>query len=142
MGTEAHESKVSKFMDTALLRKSFGSRAGGGRRVAKRFLASLTAIATSPRTTERATLYDISTHGARITGQCHPHFNEDVMLSIDTVRAFGLVCWANEHEFAIKFDPVLDKECIDLLLQKVGEAKGISAELKDAQDVWMAGSPG
>ena len=95
---------------------TFGRRSGGGRRRAARESLPLIAVFTTLTRSHSAELVDISPMGARLQGSELPgDGEEEVVLCVDRVRAFGRVVWASGDEFAMVFDDPLDDEYVDAL---------------------------
>ena len=61
------------------------------------------------------------------------------MLSIDEVRTFGSVIWAEADECGIAFDSPLAADEEQFLRQKVAETHGLPADIKAAYDNWVVG---
>jgi hypothetical protein len=113
----------------------FGKRNGGGRRSASRSAGPLIAVFTTLRESHSAVLADISSTGARLRGARLPQIGEELLISIDEVRAFGSVIWAEVDECGIAFDcPLAAEE--KLLRQKVVETHGLPPDIKAAYDNW------
>ena len=121
---------------------TFGRRSGGGRRRAARESLPLIAVFTTLTRSHSAELVDISPMGARLQGSELPgDGEEEVVLCVDRVRAFGRVVWESGDEFAMVFDDPLDDEYVDALRAKVRSTQGLSADMRLALDVWSGGSP-
>ena len=84
-------------------------------------------------------LADISSIGARLRGARLPSIGEELVLSIDEVRAFGSVIWAEDDECGIAFDCPLADDDEQLLRQKVAETHGLPPDIKAAYDNWVVG---
>ncbi len=119
----------------------FGKCDGGGRRGAARETLPLVAVFTTLSRSHTAELIDISATGARLHGHDVPEEGEEVLLSVDRLRAFGSVAWACDEEFGIAFDIAVHAEEVDALREKVRATRGLSADMRLALDVWSAGSP-
>lgn len=115
----------------------FGKRFGGGRRNANRVDAPLLAVITSPRTTEKATLVNVSSEGALLRSGCAPESDETLFISMDGVKAFGTVRRVSPDEFAVAFDPPLEDEQLEETLCKAARGKGLQADVRALQDMWM-----
>lgn len=120
---------------------TFGKRNGGGRRRSARDNLPLVAVLTTVTGSHTAELVDISPAGARLQGYVMPQDGEEVLLTVDRLRAFGSVVWSHKDEVGIAFDfPVADEE-VEALREKVLATRGLSAHMRLALDVWSAGSP-
>ena len=117
----------------------FGKRNGGGRRSASRSAGPLTAVFTTLKESHSAVLADISSTGARLRGARLPHIGEELLISIDEVRAFGSVIWAEVDECGIAFDCALAAEEEQFLRQKVAKTNGLPPDIKAAYDNWVVG---
>ena len=117
----------------------FGKRNGGGRRSASRSAGPLIAVFTTLKESHSAVLADISATGARLRGARLPYIGEELVLSIDELRAFGSVIWAEADECGIAFDCPLAADEEQLLRQKVAETHGLPPDIKAAYDNWVVG---
>ena len=117
----------------------FGKRNGGGRRSASRSAGPLIAVFTTLKGSNSAVLADISATGARLRGARLPDMGEELLLSIDAVRAFGSVIWSEADECGIAFDHPLTADEEKLLRQKVAETHGLPPDIKAAYDSWVVG---
>jgi hypothetical protein len=117
----------------------FGKRNGGGRRLASRSAGPLVAVFTTLKESHSAVLADISATGARLRGARLPYIGEELLLSIDRVRAFGSVIWAEVDECGIAFDGPLATDEEELLRRKVAETHGLPPGIKAAYDNWVLG---
>jgi hypothetical protein len=118
---------------------AFGKRGGGGRRSAPRESAPLYAVFTTVTRSHAAVLVDISLTGARLCSDNLPLKGEELLLSVDKVRAYGTVKWANRQQCGVAFDPPLDPEDLHLLEEKVTQGAGFNLEVKAAMDDWTLG---
>ena len=118
----------------------FGRRGGGGRRAAPREAIPLVAVFTTVTGSYRVELVDIATNGARLRGTPIPNHGEEVILTVEKLRAYGLVVWAHEEEFGITFDLPLAEENVDSLRNKVARTAGLSPDMRLTLDLWSAGS--
>ena len=118
---------------------AFGKRKGGGRRAAARSASPLIAVFTTLQQTHTAELVDISATGARLRGDHLPETADELLLSIDKVRAFGTVVWSDAGECGIAFDSPLGPDDEECLRKIVAEAHGLPPALKAALDTWMMG---
>ena len=117
----------------------FGKRNGGGRRSASRSEGPLIAVFTTLKQSHSAVLADISATGARLRGARLPHMGEELLLSIDAVRAFGSVIWSEVDECGIAFDCPLAADEEQLLRRKIAETHGLPPDIKAAYDNWVVG---
>ena len=119
--------------------QKFGKRKGGGRRRAAREEAPLTAVFTTVTHSHSALLLDVSYTGARLGGDYLPSKGEEVMLTVEKVRAFGTVVWSRRGECGVRFDLPLEPLDIHDLRQKVRERGGLPREVRDALEDWTVG---
>jgi hypothetical protein len=117
----------------------FGKKQGGGRRCAAREEAPLTAVFTTITYSHSALLVDVSCTGARLRGDYLPSKGEEIMLSVENLRAFGIVVWSRRGECGVRFELPLEPLDIHDLRQKVRERAGLPRELRDALEDWSAG---
>ena len=117
----------------------FGKCKGGGRRLAARETATLITIYTTVTHSHAAFLVDVSQTGARLRGDILPEKSDEIMLSIDAVRAFGTVIWSRRGECGVAFDSPLEAEDVELLRERVAKAAGFAPEVKAAMDDWTMG---
>ena len=120
---------------------TFGKCSGGGRRGAARENLPLVAVFTTLTRSHSAELIDISATGARLQSHDVPEEGDEILLSVDRLRAFGSVAWARPDEFGIAFEMSLHADEVDALREKVRATRGLSADMRVALDVWSAGSP-
>lgn len=116
---------------------TFGKCNGGGRRSSAREAVPLVAVFTTVTRSHRAVLVDISRTGARLSGDDLPELHEDLLLSVDRLRAFGTVAWSEGREFGIVFTEPLEDHDVQSLRRKA--AIGLTPELKAALDDWTLG---
>jgi hypothetical protein len=64
---------------------------------------------------------------------------EELLLSVDVVRAFGSVIWSESGECGVAFDCPLAPEDEQVLLKKVADAHGLPPDIKAAYDNWVLG---
>lgn len=119
---------------------TFGKCLGGGRRSSDRVSAPLVAVYTTVTKTHRVSLVDVSTSGAKLTGDFLPDEGEEMFVSFGALRAFGQVIWSDCGQFGVAFDPPLSSLDVHLLQTRGAQGLGLSAEMKAALDVWMAGA--
>ena len=93
--------------------RTFGRSKGGGRRSEQREQAPLTAVFTSACKSDSAELMDFSATGARLRGDFLPDKGEEVLLSVETLKVFGVVAWAKRNECGIAFDHVLTPDDVN-----------------------------
>jgi hypothetical protein len=117
----------------------FGKCNGGGRRTAARAAVPLTAVITTRFRSQGVTLVDVSRTGARLSGRNLPEQDEELILSMETVRAFATVAWAREGDCGVTFDPALDDDDLRELQRKFALARGLTPNVKAALDDWTAG---
>lgn len=118
---------------------SFGKRNGGGRRTAQRDPAPSTAVFTTVTESCAAEMVDLSATGARLRSPQVPELEEELIVTVDTVRAFGRVAWVRGNQFGISFeDPLVPAEVV-MLKGKVARPTGLSPEVDAALDDWNTG---
>ena len=119
---------------------TFGKADGGGRRGAAREVIPLVAVFTTLTRSHSAELIDISATGARLQSPYGPEKGEEVLFSVDRLRAFGTVAWTHEDEFGIAFDvPVIADE-VEILRERVRASRGLTADMRQALDAWSLGT--
>ena len=118
---------------------AFGKKMGGGRRAAARSASPLIAVFTTLQQSHTAELVDISATGARLRGEHLPEAADELLLSIDKVRAFGTVVWSDADECGVEFDCPLSPADEQLLSERVAAARGLPPEIKLALDNWAVG---
>ena len=104
---------------------AFGKRLGGGRRSAARSAGPLIAVFTTLKHSHSAELADVSSTGARLRGPQLPDMGEELLLSIDVVRAFGSVIWSEAGECGVSFDCLLTPDEQQVLRERVADAHGL-----------------
>lgn len=119
----------------------FGRREGGGRRSGKRQDAPLVAIYTSITQSHAAFLVDVSAAGAKLRGPHLPQVGDELLVSVERVRAFGTVRWVDGDQFGVAFDADLGADTIHRLHAISASAAGLTPELKAALDEWNLGTP-
>lgn len=117
----------------------FGKCAGGGRRSAARKSAPLTIVYTTVTQSHSAILVDLSDTGVRIRGNELPGMGEEVLVSVEHIRAFGNVVWVRCGQCGIAFDMPLDKGDVEMVRRKVVQSSGFTPEVKGALDDWTLG---
>jgi hypothetical protein len=118
----------------------FGKREGGGRRGAGRRHVPLLAVFTSVTMSRRIELVDLSSTGARLSGEDLPDPDEELFLNIEDWRAFGRVVWRRGGQCGVVFEPPVDAAEVEALASRAANSRGLTAEMKNALDVWMGGS--
>jgi hypothetical protein len=118
---------------------AFGKSSGGGRRTGKREAAPLAAVLTTRSRTFRGILVDVSSTGARIRGDDLPKVEDEAVLGVEKIRAFGTIRWNDGHDCGIEFErDLLHHEVVDLR-REVARGAGLPPELKQALDDWIIG---
>jgi hypothetical protein len=82
---------------------------------------------------------NVSTTGARLRGSDLPQEGEELLLSVDSVRAFGTVVWSESGECGVAFDTPLAIEEAEALRYRAAKTAGFTPELKAALDDWTLG---
>jgi hypothetical protein len=118
---------------------TFGKQAGGGRRGAPREAAPLLAVYTTITKSHEVVLVDVSCTGARLRGPSLPEAGDELFVSVENLKVFGMVVRTEGHEFAVVFDQPLQAEDLALLRSKVKQGSGFSPEEKAAIDGWVLG---
>lgn len=119
--------------------QKFGRKEGGGRRRAAREEAPLTAVLTTLTHSHSALLVDVSCTGARLHADDLPSKGEEIILTVEKLRAFGIVVWSRRGECGVRFDMPLEPLEIDDLRQRVRERAGLPREVRDALEDWNVG---
>jgi hypothetical protein len=119
---------------------AFGKRGGGGRRSDARETAPLIAVWTTVTAHHSATLIDLSTSGARLHSEVVPEAGEELLVTIEGIRAFGRVMWCCKEQFGVAFDSPFDDGDVELLRKRVASSAGFTAEMKAALDEWTIGA--
>ena len=118
---------------------AFGKCNGGGRRRAARAPLPLIAVFTTLSRSHEAVVVDLSSTGARLRSDDLPDSGEEVLLSIEQVRAFGTIAWSHDGECGVNFDPPLEARDLRLLRHRAGDLRGLMPELQAALDDWTMG---
>jgi hypothetical protein len=118
----------------------FGKRMGGGRRAAARAVGPSIAVITTVTHSVAVELADISCTGVRLQGDYLPEENEELLVSVGTLKAFGTVAWSRENECGISFELPIADDDVEAVRQSVAERRGLSLEMKSALDAWTVGS--
>jgi len=89
----------------------FGKRVDGidGRRAAVRQNVSMAASMFSLEHSRVVIVEDISTSGAKLTGEELPKLGEDVWIKAGPVDAFGTVVWADDFVCGVTFEQPLNR---------------------------------
>ena len=118
---------------------AFGKRQGGGRRAAPRENLPLIAVFTTRTRSHAARLVDLSATGARLKGDDLPPPDEDLILAVENVSAYGVVKWRRLGFCGIEFDAPLPPLAVHSLERAVLTARGLPPEIKAAMDDWNLG---
>jgi len=117
----------------------FGKRNGGGRRRAQREAAPSIAVFTTVTKSHPAVLVDISATGARLRTTDLPQFGEELMVNVESVRAFGCVAWVRGDQFGVAFDDALQPADVHKLRCRLSRSPGLPPEMSAAMDDWNTG---
>ena len=117
----------------------FGRSTGGGRREDKRETAPLVATLTTRLGTHQGILVDVSSTGARVRGDKLPGVDEDLVLGVEKVRAFGTVRWCSAGDCGIEFDAPLGPDEVVSLRREVAKGAGLPPDMKAAMEDWIVG---
>jgi hypothetical protein len=118
---------------------SFGKRHGGGRRTAEREVAPAVARFTTVTKSHGAVLVDLSTTGARLRSSELPVKGEELMVAVETIRAFGSVAWVRGDQFGVAFDVPISLADVRRLKGKLARCAGLPPEMTAAMDDWSTG---
>ena len=117
----------------------FGKSTGGGRRIGKRESAPLAAVLTTRSRTYRGILVDVSAVGARIRADDLPKVDDEAVLGVEQIKAFGTIRWNDGHDCGIEFERnLLCHEAVELR-REVARGAGLPPELREAMDAWIIG---
>jgi hypothetical protein len=124
--------------------EKFGKRVDGidGRRAAIRQNVSMSASMFSLEHSRVVIVEDISTTGAKLTGEDLPRLGEDVWIKAGPVDAFGTVAWADDLVCGVTFEQPLDRmeeEFIKSEARMMSLTNLTSAE-RDALADWRSGT--
>jgi hypothetical protein len=119
--------------------QKFGKRNGGGRRCAAREAAPMTAVFTTVTYSRSAVLVDMSCTGARLRSDFLPSKGEELMLSVEQLRIFGMTVWSERGECGVRFDLALAPLDVHDIRRRAREGAGLTPELKGALDDWTVG---
>ena len=122
-----------------LAMNAFGKCGGGGRRCAARQAGPLTAIISTVTESRSAVLLDVSTTGARLEGDDLPHVGDELLVAVETIRAFGVIRWSQCGQVGVAFDDPLDGDEVRALRAKVFAGRGFMPGVKAAMDDWNTG---
>jgi len=117
----------------------FGKRNGGGRRRAQRESAPAIGVFTTVTKSHAAVLVDISATGARLRTDDLPEFGEELMVNVESIRAFGCVAWVRGDQFGVAFDEVLNQADVHQLRCRLARSAGLPPEMSAAMDDWTTG---
>ena len=118
---------------------TFGKCSGGGRRSAQREPAPLIATLSTVTRSDRAIVADLSATGVRLVGERLPQKGELLEVSIESMRAFGIVVWSEGAMCGIAFDEPLSPIALSKLRHQVIAMAGLPPHLKAALDDWTTG---
>jgi hypothetical protein len=116
---------------------SFGKSMGGGRRGASRESLPLIAVFATRTKSHHAMLVNVSRTGLQLKGEDLPAKEEDVMVTVEGVSAFGVVAWSRLGNCGIALDTPLPAEILKLLERRVARAHGLPPEIVVAMDEWQ-----
>jgi hypothetical protein len=117
----------------------FGKRSGGGRRRARREAAPTVAVFTTVTHSHRAVLVDLSATGARLRSGEPPEKGQELMLTVETIRAFGSVAWVRRDQFGVAFDVPIGTTEVQQLRGRIARSAGLAPEMSAAMDDWNTG---
>ena len=122
----------------------FGKRVDGidGRRAAVRQTVSMPASMFSLEHSRVVIVEDISTTGAKLSGNELPRLGEDVWIKAGPVDAFGTVAWADEFVCGVTFEQPLssvEDEFIRAEARMMSLTKLTAAE-REAHADWRSGT--
>jgi hypothetical protein len=96
----------------------FGKSGGGGRRSDHRKRTLLTAVVTTPYGSATAEVVDVSSRGVRLQGARLPSQGQELLVSIESVRAFGRVAWTLDQTCGIAFGEPLSHDELERLYER------------------------
>jgi hypothetical protein len=118
---------------------TFGKRSGGGRRLAKRESAPLSARLETISRHFRTVLVDISATGARVQGAELPAVQEQLYFSAGGLRTVATVKWRSDLDCGVQFcEPLLQKQVI-AIRHEVASNAGLPPEMRAALEDWVVG---
>ena len=118
---------------------SFGKRSGGGRRTAQREAAPAVAVFTTVTESHGAVMVDLSTTGARFRSPQHPELDEELIITVESVRAFGRVAWIDGNQFGVQVDDPIGPLDVMKIRGKLMKTAGLAPEMSAAMDDWQTG---
>lgn len=107
---------------------TFGKRKGGGRRSTQRESAPLIAVLTTLMRAHGAVLLDLSANGARLRGNDLPRLGDELLMSVESLKAFGTVVWSDGPECGIVFAETLHPAVIQSVRERSGHSLGFPAD--------------
>ena len=116
--------------------RTFGQRAGGGRRSAARVATPAPAIVTTLSKTSCAAVVDLSRTGVRLRCNELSDIGKEVQLRIDVLSAFGTVVWSERDECGINFDVPLPECHVASLRWRTGLAGKLTVDEQMAMEQW------
>ena len=119
---------------------TFGKREGGGRRRAIREAVPLIVVLTCRTHSHEAVLVDLSTTGARVRGSELPNVDDDLVLNVEGLAAYGVVRWARMGYCGIEFEPPIGLGQVKALAHKVTLSRGLPVEMRAALEDWEKGT--
>ena len=124
--------------------EKFGKRVDGidGRRAAERQTVSMPASMFSLEHSRVVIVEDISTTGAKLTGDELPKLGEDVWIKAGPVDAFGTVVWADEFVCGVTFEQPLSASEDDFIRAeaRMMSLTKLTAAEREALADWRSGS--
>ena len=117
----------------------FGKSDGGGRRCALRTAAPLTAVVATLAGSRSFDLVDLSATGVRLAGERLPRIGEELLVTVEKARGYGIVVWSEHGQCGIEFDEPLAPELVSAIRQQAAKSAGLRREVKAAMDDWMMG---
>jgi hypothetical protein len=99
--------------------------------------APLIGLYTTLARTGSVILVDLSCTGAKVRGERLPDEGDELILSVEGLKAFGTVAWIQPGECGIRFDLALDGAEVRAVQKKV--PRGFTPEMKAALDDWNLG---
>jgi hypothetical protein len=82
---------------------------------------------------------DLSCSGARLKGDHLPQLGEDLILTVECIRAFGRIAWTGHDECGVIFDGPLPESDVDRVRQEASAGGGLTVRMKAAFDDWRCG---
>jgi hypothetical protein len=118
---------------------AFGKCNGGGRRRAARESFPCSVVYRTLLSCHHALLTDISSSGARLSGDALPHEGEDLVLTLEGSPVFGTVAWWTPEDCGIAFDEPLSPTILAAIKQRLSTARNLGPQLLAALDDWQCG---